>query len=103
VRVCANIQEQAVYAVRPKGADYGCGVAGSCRQGKARPDRRRFRRRGNQAAHCPAWCGQVGRVSHDHPVPAAFKLLAAQLLAYDAAALAKAVEAGVLVEVTDDE
>jgi hypothetical protein len=34
---------------------------------------------------------------------AAFKLLAAQLLAYDAAALAKAVEAGVLVEVTDDE
>ena len=34
---------------------------------------------------------------------AAFKLLAGQLLAYDAAALAKAVEAGVLIEVTDDD
>jgi hypothetical protein len=127
MEACADIQKQVVCEVRQKGTDCGCGLVRSGRQCRARIDRRRPWRRRHQATHRPLGRRQAGgfrtiilfragsRAFFVHGFAkneqdnirdderAAFKMLAAQLLAYDDAALAKAMAAGVLMEVIRDD
>jgi len=124
---CADIQKQVVCEVRQKGTDCGCGPVRSDWQCRARIGRRRPWRRRHQATYSPPWEGQVRRISHiilfragaraffvhgfakndQDNIPddelAAFKMLTAELLAYDDAALGTAIEAGVFMEVMDDD
>lgn len=125
-RAYEGLQEQIVCKVRQKGASDRCGTVQGGRECRAGPDRCRSRRRGAQAADRPARWRQVGRFPNhllfragaraffvhgfaknerdnirDDEL-AAFRMLAAEMLGYDDKAIARAVAAGVLIEVKDN-